>query len=50
MPAIVDELDLPADLPPGDYVLGWRWDCEQTPQVWSSCADVYIQKPGTTFV
>ena len=20
-------------LPPGDYVLGWRWDCEESTQV-----------------
>ena len=25
-----------------EYVLSWRWDCEQTPQVWNSCADVTI--------
>jgi hypothetical protein len=28
----------------GHYVLSWRWDSEQTPQVWTNCADVYIQK------
>jgi len=39
---IVDQLELPAELPPGDYVLGWRWDCEETAQVWSSCADVHV--------
>ena len=27
------EVHVPADLPAGDYVLGWRWDCEQTSQV-----------------
>ena len=31
-----------ADIEPGEYVLSWRWDCEQTPQVWNSCADVTI--------
>ena len=25
---IVDVLKIPADLKPGKYVLGWRWDCE----------------------
>ena len=25
-------------------VLGWRWDCEESTQVWSSCSDVTIQK------
>merc|ERR1712178_417920 len=28
---------------PGRYVLSWRWDAEQTPQVWTNCADIYIQ-------
>lgn len=26
--AIVDMLQIPASIPPGDYVVGWRWDCE----------------------
>jgi hypothetical protein len=28
---------------PGRYVLSWRWDSEQTPQIWTNCADIYIQ-------
>merc|ERR1712232_32 len=39
---IVDKVKLPATLPPGDYVLSWRWDCELNPQVWANCADVKI--------
>ena len=39
---IVDGLMVPTDLVPGDYVLGFRWDCEQTSQVWSSCADITV--------
>jgi len=39
---IVDRLSLPAKLPPGDYLLGWRWDAEESTQVWSSCADVTV--------
>jgi len=40
-----DELRVPDTA--GDYVLQWRWDCEETKQVWSSCADVRIQPaPG----
>lgn len=31
--AIEDELRVPTDLPPGEYVLGWRWDAEMTSQV-----------------
>ena len=40
--AVEDELAVPADIPAGEYVLGWRWDCEATSQVWSSCADITI--------
>ena len=32
----------PADLEPGEWVLGLRWDCEKSAQVWQSCADVTI--------
>merc|ERR1712176_1206777 len=39
---IVDQVRIPAGLKPGEYVLGWRWDCEETAQVWSNCADVTI--------
>merc|ERR1712113_310491 len=38
--SIVDEVQVPNT--PGEYVLGWRWDCEQTDQVWNSCADIVI--------
>lgn len=41
---IVDLLQIPIDIPPGDYVLQWRWDCEETAQIWASCADVTITK------
>jgi len=40
---IVDKVLIPEDLPAGDYVLGWRWDCEESSQVWSSCADVTVE-------
>jgi len=39
---IVDKVKVPADLEPGKYVLSFRWDCEQTPQVWNTCADIMI--------
>ena len=42
--AIEDRLKVPKELPPGDYVLGWRWDCEESTQVWANCADVTITK------
>lgn len=40
--SIVDKLQVPQDLPPGDYVLSFRWDVEQTAQVWNTCADIKI--------
>jgi len=38
--SIVDEVVVPSE--PGAYVLSWRWDCEQSPQVWNNCADVVV--------
>ena len=35
-------LRVPAELPAGEYVLGWRWDCEMSSQVWASCADITL--------
>ena len=40
--AIEDTLKVPWYLPAGEYVLGWRWDCEMSSQVWSSCADITL--------
>jgi len=40
---IVDNVALPWALPEGDYLLGWRWDCEESNQVWQNCADVHIK-------
>jgi hypothetical protein len=36
-----DYLKVP-DVTPGEYVLGFRWDCESSAQVWQSCADIVI--------
>jgi hypothetical protein len=38
----VDDLRVPADLAPGEYVLGIRWDCEKSAQIWQNCADIEI--------
>lgn len=38
--SIVDKVQVPAK--EGTYVLQWRWDCEETNQVWNSCADIKI--------
>merc|ERR1719487_35764 len=43
IPFIKDFVNVP-DVPEGHYVLSWRWDSEQTPQVWNSCSDIYISK------
>jgi hypothetical protein len=37
-----DYLRIPAHLEAGEYVLGFRWDCEASAQIWQSCADVTI--------
>jgi hypothetical protein len=42
---IVDKVQVPY-LPEGDYVVSFRWDSEQTNQVWVSCADVTIKNSG----
>jgi hypothetical protein len=42
---IIDTLRIPADLTPGPYVMQWRWDCEETDQVWASCSDVTVTAP-----
>merc|ERR1712014_380362 len=47
--SVMDEVQVPNK--PGEYVLGWRWDCEETDQVWASCADIVITDgdlPSTT--
>mmetsp|Transcript_20223 Transcript_20223/g.56068 ORF Transcript_20223/g.56068 Transcript_20223/m.56068 type:complete len:414 (-) Transcript_20223:94-1335(-) len=39
---VSDNVFIPSELAAGDYVLSWRWDCEETAQVWNNCADVSI--------
>ena len=40
---IVDRVQIPKGTPPGDYVLNWRYDCEESNQVWQSCVDITIK-------
>jgi len=40
--AIVDKVRVPKALSVGEYVLSFRWDCEQTGQVWTTCASIRI--------
>ena len=39
---MIDQVKIPANLPAGEYMMSWRWDCEETPQVWNSCSDITI--------
>jgi hypothetical protein len=41
--SIVDKVIVPSNIEAGDYLLSWRWDCEQSPQIWQNCADVLIE-------
>lgn len=44
---MIDHLQVPQDLAIGDYVLSFRWDAEETPQVWNSCSDIKITSRTT---
>ena len=39
---VVDSVMIPAGTAPGRYVIQWRWDCEESDQIWASCSDVTI--------
>uniref|UniRef100_A0A7M5VCW4 Chitin-binding type-4 domain-containing protein n=1 Tax=Clytia hemisphaerica TaxID=252671 RepID=A0A7M5VCW4_9CNID len=40
--SIIDLVQIPKDLEEGEYVLSFRWDCEQSPQVWNTCSSVRL--------
>merc|ERR1711970_1607843 len=40
--AFKDLVEVPETLDPGHYVLSFRWDCQQSPQVWNACANIKI--------
>lgn len=40
--SLVDTVRVPEGLE-GDYVVSWRWDSEQSPQVWTHCSVVTIE-------
>ena len=42
--AFMDLVQVPAGLELGKYVLSFRWDTQQGPQVWNSCANVEIME------
>merc|ERR1740121_2579388 len=41
--SLVDKVRVPDQK--GEYILSFRWDCEQTAQVWNSCADIEVTEP-----
>ena len=41
--SIIDKVEIPKDLEPGKYVLSFRWDCEQTPQIWNTCSNINLE-------
>lgn len=47
---ISDHVLIPSHLAAGEYVLGWRWDCEETAQIWQNCADVIITSASESYV
>lgn len=47
---VVDTIKIPENLKPGRYVLQWRWDCEETDQIWASCSDVTVTVSSEEFV
>lgn len=40
---IVDKVVVPLGLRPGNWVLNWRMDQEESNQIWQSCADIVIR-------
>merc|ERR1712181_195741 len=39
---VIDYVEVPADLEPGEYVLSFRWDCKCTRQVWAACSNILV--------
>ena len=39
---VIDMVEVPVDLEPGEYVLSFRWDSKCSPQVWASCSNIVI--------
>ena len=42
--SVMDKVVVPRGLEPGKYLLSWRWDCEESTQVWQNCADIEVAK------
>jgi len=41
--SIVDKVEIPSTLEPGEYLMSWRWDAEQSSQIWQNCADISLR-------
>lgn len=41
-PGVLDEVYVGGWLKPGPYVLGFRYDCDSSSQVWQNCADIEL--------
>ena len=39
---VIDYVEVPSYLDHGRYVLSFRWDCQQSPQIWNVCANIDI--------
>jgi len=39
---LMDLVLVPAHLEPGNYILSFRWDCEQTSQIWNACSSISV--------
>merc|ERR1719516_568637 len=37
---VIDYVKVPENLEPGLYILGFRWDCKCSPQVWNVCSNI----------
>merc|ERR1712113_1175992 len=44
---IFDLVQVPKSIPTREYVLSFRLDAEQSPQIWSQCADITITNEDT---
>ena len=40
--AFKDLVQVPEDIPSGDYVLSFRWECQYSAQIWNSCANIKV--------
>jgi len=39
---VIDYVEIPSYLEPGRYIMSFRWDCQQTFQIWNVCANIEI--------